>query len=225
MTRDGFDLHSPILWAIIGVELAFWLFLLAGVAARYLLRRTRLSTVLLLCVPLLDIVLLVLTAIDIGRGAEPSLAHAVAALYLGFTVAFGHPMIRSVDGWFGRRFGDLPPRPAPIKHGPVYVRGLWIEWLRLILMATIATVATALILLGGGRELPGSIDEAREAGPVTSIIIRVWFIAGIWFLAGPLYGMVFRGRSVSPAAQTTPTHTPAEGTRRAHGGPPETDDA
>ena len=41
---------------------------------------------LLLCEPLLEVVLLVVTAIDLKNGAEPDWTHGLAALYIGFTV-------------------------------------------------------------------------------------------------------------------------------------------
>ena len=47
------------------------------------------SSVLLLCVPLIDVVLLAATVLDLQRGASASFAHGLAAAYIGFTVAFG----------------------------------------------------------------------------------------------------------------------------------------
>ncbi|MBC6463814.1 hypothetical protein HKK72_39190, partial [Actinomadura sp. HBU206391] len=58
-----------LLGIIAGCEIAFWVVLLAGLAARYLLRMRRLSTVLLICVPLVDVVLLVASVIDLRGGA------------------------------------------------------------------------------------------------------------------------------------------------------------
>lgn len=60
-----------ILIAIVACEIGFWLVLLAGLLARYMLRRRRLGAVLLAGVPLIDIVLLALTVVDLRQGARP----------------------------------------------------------------------------------------------------------------------------------------------------------
>jgi hypothetical protein len=56
-------------------EIAFWALLAAGLAARYLLRRRRFSTALLVAVPLVDLVLLTATVVDLGRGATAGSSH------------------------------------------------------------------------------------------------------------------------------------------------------
>ncbi|MCF6506523.1 hypothetical protein E9549_03735, partial [Blastococcus sp. MG754426] len=60
-----------MLVAIIACEIGFWVVLAAGLLTRYVLRRPRLGGALLLGVPLVDAVLLVLTAVDLGSGAAP----------------------------------------------------------------------------------------------------------------------------------------------------------
>ena len=61
-----------ILTVIIACEVGFWLAVLGGLAARYLLRARRLSRALLLAAPLLDVVLLVATGADLRSGATAS---------------------------------------------------------------------------------------------------------------------------------------------------------
>ena len=56
--------------AIAACEIAFWALLFGGMAARYWWRRRRLSTVLLVAIPVADALLLALTAIDLARGAR-----------------------------------------------------------------------------------------------------------------------------------------------------------
>ena len=55
---------------IIAGEVLFWIVLLAGVCARYLLRWRSVSTILLAATPLIDIVIIVLTYIDLYRFAR-----------------------------------------------------------------------------------------------------------------------------------------------------------
>lgn len=99
---------------IIACEVLFWVFLLAGLATRYLLRRPRLGAALLICAPLVDLILLVAVSLDLRAGAEPSLAHLLAAIYLGISVGYGHSMVRWADVRFAHRYADGPaPAPKP----------------------------------------------------------------------------------------------------------------
>jgi hypothetical protein len=54
---------SQLLYAlIVGCEISFWIVLVLALAARYLLRRERLSRALLVCLPLVDLLLIAFTA-------------------------------------------------------------------------------------------------------------------------------------------------------------------
>jgi len=64
--------------AIIAAEVAFWVLLLGGLVARYGLRRPRLGAALLVGVPLVDVVLLGITALDLARGAQADWSHGLA---------------------------------------------------------------------------------------------------------------------------------------------------
>ncbi len=72
---------------IVACEVGFWLVLLAGLAARYGLRRPRLGGALLVYVPLVDLVLLVASVLDLRHGGQAGLAHGLAAVYVGVSVA------------------------------------------------------------------------------------------------------------------------------------------
>ena len=65
---------------IVACEVGFWLVLTAGLGARYVLRRPRLGAVLLMTVPVVDLVLLVATVMDLRGGGTASPAHALAAV-------------------------------------------------------------------------------------------------------------------------------------------------
>ncbi len=96
---------------IIGCEIAFWVVLLAGLVARYVAKAPRLGLALLVCVPLVDLVLLIATVVDLRSGATAQWAHGLAAVYLGFSVAYGHQMITWADGWAAYFWGS-GPRPS-----------------------------------------------------------------------------------------------------------------
>lgn len=129
-----------ILAAIVGCELAFWVVLLAGLAARYLLRRPRLGAALLILTPVIDAVLLVLVTIDLLGGGTASWPHGLAAIYLGVSVAYGKRMVAWGDVHFHHRFAG---GPAPTKlTGARYTAKCW----RDVLLTGIAVILAAAIL-------------------------------------------------------------------------------
>ncbi|MFJ2896611.1 hypothetical protein ACIO87_17225 [Streptomyces sp. NPDC087218] len=131
-----------IVTLIVLCEVAFWVLLAAGLALRYLARKPRLGAAVLLCEPLLEVVLLVVTAIDLKNGAVPDWKHGLAAVYIGFTVGLGHSTIRWVDARVAHRFAGGPPPVKPPKYGMARAAHEW----RVAARWTVAAV-TALALL------------------------------------------------------------------------------
>ena len=86
-----------IVATIAACEILFWVFVIAGLAARYLLERRRLGAALLVMAPVTDLVLLAATAISLHRGDAAHLGHAVAAVYIGFSVADGRRNVIAVE--------------------------------------------------------------------------------------------------------------------------------
>ncbi|MFF8818774.1 hypothetical protein ACF07D_12340 [Leucobacter sp. NPDC015123] len=185
-----------IVIGILACEIGFWAVLAAGLAARYLLRLRRLSSVLLLCVPLLDLLLLALITWDlVVNGATATFAHGLGAVYLGFTVAFGHQIIGRVDAWFAHRFAGGPVPVKPPKVGSAHVRYEWQQWGRMLLCAVIASVIIGAIVLVVG-------DSARTA-ELAGWIGRVWLVTGIWFVGWPLW-LTITGGGKAPAGAVEP---------------------
>ncbi|MFB6642889.1 hypothetical protein ACFCYF_37340 [Streptomyces chartreusis] len=123
---------------IIACEVGFWVLLALGLAVRYLLKWRRTSVVLLLCEPLLELVLFVATAVDLKNGAEPGWEHGLAALYIGYTVAYGHYTIRWLDGHAAHRLAGAPRPPRPPQYGMARARHEGGLWLRTLLGAAVA---------------------------------------------------------------------------------------
>lgn len=172
--------------AIIAAEVAFWALLLAGLALRYLARARRLSTLVLAAVPLVDIALLVLVAVDVMSGAPPTRPHAFAALYLGVTVAFGHHIIERTDAWFHYRFADGPePLKAP-KGSTAEVRAIWHEWFRVVIAAAIGATCLLVMIALEGWHIPASADDAANH-PYWCTLLLLPMITAVWFLAGPAF--------------------------------------
>ncbi len=123
---------------IIACEVGFWVLLALGLAVRYLLKWRRTSVVLLLCEPVLELVLFVATAVDLKNGAEPGWEHGVAALYIGYTVAYGHYTIRWLDGHAAHRLGGGPPPTKPPRYGRARARHEAELWLRAVFGGAVA---------------------------------------------------------------------------------------
>ncbi len=104
-----------IAYLIIGVEIGFWVFVIAGLTARYLFHRPGLGLVLLAMTPLLDLILLAATTYDVlVKGATASLAHGIAAVYLSVSVTFGKRIIRWADERFQYHILKRGPRPRQL---------------------------------------------------------------------------------------------------------------
>jgi hypothetical protein len=142
---------------IIACEIGFWVLLGAGLVARYLLRARTLSTLLLVSVPLVDVVLLAVTAIDLRRGGEAGIAHGLAAVYIGVSLAFGHQLVNWADQRFAHRFAGGPAPVRPPRTGRAHAARERRQWLRhLLAFAVAATVLAVLTLIVGdlGRTVP-----------------------------------------------------------------------
>lgn len=172
------ELH-PLYALVLACEVGFWLVLLLALAIRYLLRRERLSRVLLLSLPLIDILLLTVTALDLRRGTTATFAHGLAAAYVGFTVAFGALAVEWADAHFAHRFAAAPrPQKAPSRGWPA-VRYDIILWARCIgaCLITMALVEAIVSFLGAG--------EATQ--PLLAWHKHAFACIVIWFLFGPAW--------------------------------------
>ncbi|WP_217239341.1 hypothetical protein [Streptomyces sp. AC555_RSS877] len=163
---------------IIACEVGFWVLLALGLAARYLLRRRRTSVVLLLCEPVLELVLFVVTAIDLRNGAEPGWEHGLAALYIGYTVAYGHYTIRWLDGHAAHRLGGAPKPVGPPRYGMARARHEGRLWLRTLLAA-----AVACALLQGAVWYVGDSGDISSLRAFQQVALRAVGIHGLVALA------------------------------------------
>ncbi|MFG3405771.1 hypothetical protein [Streptomyces sp. NPDC048142] len=139
---------------VVACEAAFWVLLAAGLALRYVARKPRLGAAVLLCEPLLEVLLLVVTAIDLRNGAEPDWKHGLAAVYIGFTVGLGHHTVRWVDARVAHRWFGGPPPVKPPKYGMARAVHEWRAAARWILAAVVALglLQAAVWYVGSGGE-------------------------------------------------------------------------
>ncbi|MFG3698347.1 hypothetical protein ACGF5C_10585 [Micromonospora sp. NPDC047620] len=176
-----------LLGVIVACEIGFWVVLAAGLVARYPLRRPRLGAALLVCVPLVDLVLLAASALDLRRGATADVTHGLAAAYLGFSVAFGHSMVRWADQRFAHRFAGGPPPVKPPRHGWARTRHEWREWGKGLLGWAIACA-----LLGAAIVW---VDDAERTRELTNWIGRLSLAIVIWLVAFPVWETIFPRRA------------------------------
>ncbi|WP_030860430.1 hypothetical protein [Streptomyces sp. NRRL S-37] len=164
---------------IAACEIGFWVLLAAGLACRYLLRMPRTGLALLLCEPLLEVVLLVATALDLKNGAEPNWTHGLAALYIGYTVGHGHRTVKWLDGHAAHRLGGAPKPLGPPRYGMARARHEAKVWLGTL---TAAVVATALLQFAIWY-----VDDPSRVTSLESWRFTAWRIAGIHGLVALAY--------------------------------------
>ena len=164
--------------------------LVLALATRYLLRRERLSRALLFLLPVVDLLLLAFTTVDLRSGTPATFAHGLATAYVGFTVAFGSVAVRWADQHFVHRFAGGPP---PVKAPSVgwaavhYELALWIR-------SIVAWIIAVVLLIA----LIAYIDNEAVTQP-----LHEWFRIAIgsilvWFIFGPLWSLVFFRRTEKP---------------------------
>ncbi|MBT2410117.1 MULTISPECIES: hypothetical protein [unclassified Streptomyces] len=169
-----------IVTLIIICEIGFWVLLAAGLATRYLLRMERTGLALLLCEPLLEVVLLVVTALDLKNGADPNWTHGLAALYIGYTVGHGHRTVKWLDGHAAHRF-DGRPLPRPPRYGMARAAHEGKVWLGTLVAAAVATGLLQLAMWYVG-------DPSRTTS-LESWQYTAWRVAGIHGLIALSYAI------------------------------------
>ena len=133
--------------------------------------------------PLIDLVLLVATALDLRRGRGRGFAHGLAAAYLGFSVAFGHSMVRWADQRFAHRFAGGPPPWRPPRGGWARARYEWREWGKAVLAWAIACGLLGAVVL--------AVDDPSVRGQLVGFMAKLALVVAIWFVAFPLWATLF----------------------------------
>jgi hypothetical protein len=168
---------------IIVAEIAFWSILVSGLAARYVLGRPRLGITLFVATPVVDLALLTATTIDLRRGGEAALPHALAAVYIGVSVAWGKRMVAWAEARFAHRFaGGPPPERAPRVGRPHAARERR-EWLR-----HLGAWATGTALLGLGVLVVGDLDRTMALVNVAvlwTVILAIDFLISYSYTLWP----------------------------------------
>jgi hypothetical protein len=189
-----------IVTLIVVCEVGFWVLLAAGLATRYLLKMPRTGASLLLCEPLLEVVLLVATAVDLENGAEPSWKHGLAALYIGYTVGHGHRTVKWLDGHAAHRFGGAPPPTKPPRYGMPRAKHEGRVWLGTLIAAGVTTVLLQIAIWYVG-------DASR------TVSLESWMTVA--WRAAAIHGLIALSYALWPkkAPKTEPEREPAHAGR------------
>ncbi len=168
---------------IVAAEVAFWLVLVSGLAARYVLGRPRLGMALLVATPVVDLALLAVTTIDLRRGGEAALPHALAAVYIGVSVAWGKRIIDWADVRFAHRFAGGPSPQLPPRTGTRHAAHERREWLR-----HLVAWATGSALLGLGVLVVGDLDRTwalLNVAALWTLILAIDFVVSFSYTLWP----------------------------------------
>ncbi|MGA6221962.1 hypothetical protein ACPESV_16730 [Streptomyces umbrinus] len=160
-----------IVTLIVVCEVGFWVLLAAGLAFRYLFKMPRMGLALLLCEPLLEVVLLVVTAMDLKDGAEPSWKHGLAALYIGYTVGHGHRTVKWLDGHAAHRLGGAARPVGPPRYGMARARHEGKVWMGSVVGAAVATALLQVAIW--------YVGDSGSTGSLESWRYVAWRAAGI----------------------------------------------
>ncbi|WP_430786812.1 hypothetical protein VBD025_14795 [Virgibacillus flavescens] len=160
-------------WLIVASEIGFWVFIAIGLLTRYVFKRKKLGLFFLALTPLIDLILLVTTSIDLFRGATATQAHAIAAVYIGVSIAFGKSMIEWADvrfQYYITREGSPPVKRFGMDYAKHYFKS-WGKHVLAYLMG--AGFLVILILL---------IHDPSRTEALTNIL-RLWtLVLGIDFV-------------------------------------------
>ncbi|SFA70594.1 MULTISPECIES: hypothetical protein [unclassified Bacillus (in: firmicutes)] len=129
-----------ITFLIILAEVCFWIFIILGLVTRYVFKKEKLSILLFGATPLIDLILLIFTAFDLKSGAEATFVHALAAIYIGVSLAFGKQMIKWADIKFQYHFLKIDNRPAKlfgIERGKKEMEGFFRHLIAYLIGATL----------------------------------------------------------------------------------------
>ncbi|WP_018179570.1 hypothetical protein [Jongsikchunia kroppenstedtii] len=174
-------------------EIGFWVTLVAGLIARYLLRRPKLGAALLIAAPAIDLFLLICVAVDLFNGGTASWQHGLAAIYIAFSVAYGPQIVAWADIRFVHRFAG---GPAPQRlSGTAYTLKCWKDVLRTLLMAAIASGIS-----GGLIVLVDDTERTRELTTNFRIVGIILVVDVLWAVSYTIWPKKDRAEPRTPAS-------------------------
>lgn len=177
--------ENPLVLLVVACEIGFWVVLAAGLVVRYPMRRPRLGGILLLCVPVVDLVLVSASVADVARGTAPGFSHGLAAVYLGFTVAFGHSLVRWADVRFAHRYAGGPAPVRRPRDGMAALPRELKDFGKAVLAALVAGLVLLALSLVAGTGVPPVTSWPED--DLWSWMARIGVVLAVWFVTGPVW--------------------------------------
>ncbi|TYS47777.1 hypothetical protein [Bacillus infantis] len=171
-----------ILWFIILCEVGFWVLILAGLCMRYLFGKKKTGLILLAMTPAVDLLLLAAAGADLYRGSEATQAHALAAVYIGVSIAFGKSMIQWADErflYYIAKKGKRPEKRYGMNHASHNLKGLARHGAAYIIGAALL-MGTVLII-----DDPGRTEALSGAVKIWSIVLAADLVYCISYFIWP----------------------------------------
>lgn len=181
-----------ITFLIILEEIYFWVFILLGLVTRYFLKKEKLSILLFGATPFIDLILLIFTVFDLKNGEKATFGHALAAIYIGVSIAYGKQMIKWADIHFQYYFFKIDNRPAKlfgIERGKKEMHGFFKH--------VIAYITGGTFLVGMNFFLKHSTNTEN-----LMTVFRIWsIILGIDFLISFSYILFPTRKKIDDSSQ------------------------
>ncbi|TLS50943.1 hypothetical protein FE782_18010 [Paenibacillus antri] len=165
-----------IAWSIVACEIAFWIVIGLGLIVRYVFHKKALGLALLALTPVIDLILLVIAGFDLRSGATATTAHAIAAVYIGVSVAFGKSMIQWADDRFRYYVTKQGAKPAK-RYGMEYAKHYMIGWVRHLVAYAIGAGLLLLThwLVGDAARTEALMGTAR----LWTLVLGIDFLIGV----------------------------------------------
>ncbi|RYY76181.1 MAG: hypothetical protein EOO52_01265 [Gammaproteobacteria bacterium] len=172
-----------LFWLIVGCEIGFWILLFLGLFTRYVLKSPRFGKAVLLFVPLLDLILLCATTIDLHNGATAEFAHGLAAVYLGFTLVYASGLIKWADQYVANKFSTVDKVVESPIFGWDYTIYEWKQWLKGVGACAIAAVLLLLAIY--------YVNEPERTKALHDWFYSIFWILVTWLVCWPLWYTLF----------------------------------
>lgn len=173
---------NSISWLIIAAEIGFWVVIIFGLVARYVFERKRLGIFLLALTPIVDLLLLAFTSMDLLKGGIATEVHALAAVYLGISIAFGRNLIRWADArflYYFKRVGEKPEKIVGYEYARLSMKGSFQHLVAYIIGAGILFLLIYLVQDASRMEIFYSTLK------IWSLVLSIDFLISIMYFIWP----------------------------------------
>lgn len=171
---------------IVACEVGFWVILFLGLLLRYGFNAPQLGNVVLFFVPLLDLILLAASALDLHSGGTAKAIHGLAAVYLGVSLVYAHSLIKWMDVYVSYRFSNGPAPKKVRRYGWSHAAYEWRQWFEGCIAASIAAFLLFIAI--------EYVDQPEQTSELTKWFGYLFWSLVIWGACWPLWYSIFQKR-------------------------------